>query len=346
MANIVLSLCRDTNVKVTSILTEISKKEDVTEFITTTQLIQVTINGLLKSKKEFSFELLKDLQNSLKDYETLLAQMNSQQGGLIRYFTSSRLRRKIEIANSLLHSKLEKFRESIKDEESITGNATTQLSNDQITGTQQQQQEQEETEAANIKLSLMIEDAEGKNLWAHLFGLETFMVKWIKFFNALKTIFPDIKEEEEGKIIQSIIDNSNTGHVNQHKFSEFLKGFGPIQDCIKNVKSITSAKWFYGFLSRSESELLLRDQHPGTFLIRFSSSQPGSFALAYTTINKGEKSTFHILINSCKPIGFQVPENQISRNFNNLYEIVEYYSVFLQTPLNTELPFESWFEGD
>jgi hypothetical protein len=103
-----------------------------------------------------------------------------------------------------------------------------------------------------------------------------------------------------------------------------------------------SAKWFYGFLSRPESELLLRDQSPGTYLIRFSSSQPGSFALAYTAVSRGEKSTSHILINSSKPTGFQVPENQSVRNFKNLYEIVEYYSVFLQHPYTSELPFERW----
>jgi hypothetical protein len=32
------------------------------------------------------------------------------------------------------------------------------------------------------------------------------------------------------------IDNCNTGSVSQHRFSEFLKGFGPVQDCIKNVR--------------------------------------------------------------------------------------------------------------
>ncbi len=30
-------------------------------------------------------------------------------------------------------------------------------------------------------------------------------------------------------------DNSNTNFINQHKFSEFLKGFGPVRDCVKNV---------------------------------------------------------------------------------------------------------------
>jgi hypothetical protein len=65
------------------------------------------------------------------------------------------------------------------------------------------------------------------------------MVKWDKFIFSLRTIFPEL-DEEEGKVLQSILDNSNTGQVNQHKFSEFLKGFGPIQDCLKNVFLIFS----------------------------------------------------------------------------------------------------------
>ncbi len=180
MAQMILTLCRDTNVKVTTILNEISKKEDVTEFITTIQLIQVTINGLLKSKKEFSFELLKDLQNSLKDYETLLAQLNSQPGGLLRFITSNRLRRKIEIANATLHSKLEKFRESIKDKEEQD---TPKSNNKGETSTVKEQRElanstsedsttEEEAETTKYRLSLMIEDKDGKDLWAALFGLE------------------------------------------------------------------------------------------------------------------------------------------------------------------------------
>jgi hypothetical protein len=70
---------------VLQILSEISKKEDVTEFITTIQLVQITINGLLKSKREFKFESLKDLQNALKDYEQLLGELNGT--GLLIMFT-------------------------------------------------------------------------------------------------------------------------------------------------------------------------------------------------------------------------------------------------------------------
>jgi hypothetical protein len=67
------------------------------------------------------------------------------------------------------------------------------------------------------------------------------MIEWEKFKLGLRKILTSIKEDEE-KVLQSILDNSNTGFVSQHKFSEFLKGFGPVQDCVRNVKSVLSAK--------------------------------------------------------------------------------------------------------
>ena len=65
--------------------------------------------------------------------------------------------------------------------------------------------------------------------------------------------------------------------------------------------------------------------------------------MAFSTLNAaGEKVPCHILINSCKPLGFQVQEqeNQEARIFQNLYELVDFYSVFLQLPFASDLPFE------
>lgn len=97
-------------------------------------------------------------------------------------------------------------------------------------------------------------------------------------------------------------DNSATGYVNMYKWSEFLKGFGPVTNVVTNVRNvrfppllrdaniasleskvrnILTAPWFHGFLTSREAELLLEDQWPGTFLIRFSRSSGGSFALAF-----------------------------------------------------------------
>lgn len=35
-----------------------------------------------------------------------------------------------------------------------------------------------------------------------------------------------------------IPDQSSTGTVTRYKFSEFLKGFGPLSECVKNVQEM------------------------------------------------------------------------------------------------------------
>jgi len=156
--------------------------------------------------------------------------------------------------------------------------------------------------------------------------------------------------QDEEKILGYLLDNAATGAVNQDKFSEFLKAFGPmksnISDCIKNMKLILREKWFHGFLSKTESEQLLQNQESGTFLIRFSKSKVGSFAIAFTAGTSGK--VYHIMINSCKPIGFKVYENETKqdRTFRDLNEVVKAYSYALITPLMSSIQYERWFQGD
>ena len=77
------------------------------------------------------------------------------------------------------------------------------------------------------------------------------------------------------------VDNAGTGYVSKFKFGEFLKGFGPLDQVNQNVQNILSARWFHGFLSSEEAERLIYLQPKGTYLVRFSQSSPGSFAIAY-----------------------------------------------------------------
>jgi hypothetical protein len=112
-----------------------------------------------------------------------------------------------------------------------------------------------------------------------------------------------------------------------YKWSEFLKGFGPLTNVVNNVRTTTTtaaatnasacttptladaallrdshcrvqvrniltAPWFHGFLTSREAELLLEDQPIGTFLIRFSRSSGGSFALAFV---QEHRKILHIL---------------------------------------------------
>jgi hypothetical protein len=90
------------------------------------------------------------------------------------------------------------------------------------------------------------------------------------------------------KIINLFLDNSNTGFCSLFKFGDFMTGFGPLNQCVDKMQAVLNADWFHGFLSSIEAEKLLEGQSPGTFLIRFSKSKAGSFAIAYV---EGPKST-------------------------------------------------------
>ncbi len=64
------------------------------------------------------------------------------------------------------------------------------------------------------------------------------MVEWGQFIAGLSL---PLKEQSE-KQLKMILDNSRTGSVNRFKFSEFLKGFGPLEHCIENVNRVISAE--------------------------------------------------------------------------------------------------------
>jgi len=156
---------------------------------------------------------------------------------------------------------------------------------------------------------------------------------------------PGLDAEAERKL-QSVLDHSKIGFVSQYKFSEFLKGFGPFNQCANNVKHILSQKWFYGFLSSGECQSLLTAANApeGTYMMRFSKSKPGSFALAF--VNNGQVR--HILIESDMPNGFRVPEQKKAGQlhlFKSLQEIINHYNVLTQ-PFIWDLPLQDWFHGD
>jgi len=193
---------------------------------------------------------------------------------------------------------------------------------------------------------IMIRDPAGKEWWRQAFG-NVVMVEWDRFIALFAARFPGKVSVVEIKQLQGILDHSNTGHMSQYKFSEYLKGFGPFEQCVDTTKKLLSEKWFHGFLSSRESELLLREsrQPDGSFLVRFSKSKPGSFALAFVQTG-GVK---HILVESAMPEGLKISE-QISsgstRVFKNIDEILNHYKFVLKFPYVDTVSQKPWFHGD
>jgi len=180
--------------------------------------------------------------------------------------------------------------------------------------------------------------------WNKLYGSETFVVEWPDFVRGLAI---SISKPEEDSL-KTIIDYSRTGSVTRYKFQEFLKGFGPLERCVANVKSVVSAEWFHGFISANESKKFLELQPIGTFLIRFSGSRPGSFVLDYVR-EPGHVRSVRLSGHPTGGFSALIEGGQTKeRVFKTLAELVETYASMnvLSRPFSTSLTNQPWFYGD
>jgi hypothetical protein len=208
------------------------------------------------------------------------------------------------------------------------------------------------TRASMIGLSngaaSVIEDDEGQLMWVESFGRQAKQVQNGQFFSALEKFLDHQLSDGEKRLLQYVINMGNeTPSIDVELFSGFLKGFGPLNVALSNVKSILGSNWFYGFLSHAEAIRLLETEPIGTYLVRFSLSKPGSFALEATILNpEGQPFVLPIQINST-PGGFAIHESESGdREFSSLHELISYYTAYLLQPLDSTIPFEVWFHGE
>ncbi|PRP81722.1 hypothetical protein PROFUN_10822 [Planoprotostelium fungivorum] len=190
------------------------------------------------------------------------------------------------------------------------------------------------------ELKTLIDDSDARLMWENSVGNQM-VADWSAFIKALSEDIGVITPDQQ-KVLRRILDNSNTGVVSAYKFGEFLKGFGPLNQCIQNLSHLLIQPWFHGFLSGEETKRFLESQPAGTFLVRFSSSKPGSFALGLA--QRGGKVN-HVMIRST-PEGFVMLESGQETLFASLDDIVAYYAPVLTSPFSSEILGASWFFGE
>lgn len=99
------------------------------------------------------------------------------------------------------------------------------------------------------------------------------------------------------------------------------------------IYSICSPQWFHGFLGSTEAQKALKGKPDGTFLIRFSTTNPGSYALtvAYSS------TVGHWRI-SCDKKNYETPTFSIDgRHYKSLDDIVQTHR-FGREPLQIKSP--------
>jgi len=123
-----------------------------------------------------------------------------------------------------------------------------------------------------------------------IFGASRQSVPWQEFAtafgNALAIIPSDVKQ------LQHVFDTE--GVVTKQTWDTFLLWFSPLKAIssyqteqddgydVSVILSICTAPYFRAFLGATEAQTLLKDQDSGTFLIRFSTTNPGHYALSAT----------------------------------------------------------------
>eukprot|EP01088_Endostelium_zonatum_P019356 TRINITY_DN6649_c0_g1_i2.p1 TRINITY_DN6649_c0_g1~~TRINITY_DN6649_c0_g1_i2.p1 ORF type:complete len:1133 (-),score=354.80 TRINITY_DN6649_c0_g1_i2:85-3483(-) len=176
----------------------------------------------------------------------------------------------------------------------------------------------------------MIPDPAGRKLWSEL-GQNTFSVTWSDFLAKLsKTTPTGTIPAADAKALHYILDPSNNDRVTSFKFSEFLKGFGPLDKCIENVRLLFSEDYFHGFLTSNEARALITGKPIGTFLLRFSETQPGSIVVSM--INK--KSEFlQIMVQADLPHGLRVRQTAtVTKTFSTFADLIAAYAKVLLLP--------------
>ncbi|KAL6062991.1 Gustatory receptor [Balamuthia mandrillaris] len=152
-----------------------------------------------------------------------------------------------------------------------------------------------------ILLEFRVEDELGRKFWKRHF-MDKDRTDWESFytnFYAFLKLDPpkptDIKLVCLNALMEELGDAEQKGVVTLKQFSDMLEWFGPLEGpgILDRIHEQLSQGWFHGKLSGAEAEKAVL-QHPhGSFLFRFSSSEPGSYAI---TVHSKRGSVKHFRV--------------------------------------------------
>jgi len=149
------------------------------------------------------------------------------------------------------------------------------------------------------QLDELVVDPEGRSVWVYFFGETTWFVPWADFLSQMENAIGfSMREEEE--FIKNTINFTRTNYVSAYEFGVFLRWFGPFTGSFHRLVESIKGGILCGFIPAIEANLLLEGKREGTYLIRCSKTQPGSFAVTFVDNTCKIK---HCLLFSVLPYG-------------------------------------------
>jgi len=185
----------------------------------------------------------------------------------------------------------------------------------------------------------LIQDNEARELWIKSFGESTLMVPFNVFLGALEAhLGIPLKDDEE--YMKMIIDFTRNDHVSAYEFSVFLKWFGPLKGSTQRMMESLVGGLLCGFVPAVEANLLLEGKRDGTFLIRCSKTQPGSFAVTFVDSMQKVK---HCLLYNVHPNGLSLKNPPTV--YGSLKEFADSHTNKLKHPLGNRLTLKKKLPG-
>jgi len=285
----------------------ISVTADLQELITTVNSVRTTLVPFVtSSKKSKSVSELPAFEVCLKGIKVTLNDLNNYFKDLEKEFsiyTWKTQKVKLYQLDFLLKQKLDQF--------SILFSL----------------EEPKDKKKAPSLVQTQIEDKEAREFWIKAFGEVTNMVPWPVFLQTLEqALSQNFKDDEDS--LKMFIDFTRTDHVSVFEFGVFLKWFGPFKQAFARMLEAVHGGLLCGFVPAVEANLLLEGKRDGTYLVRCSKTQPGSFAVTFVDSSTKVK---HCLLYSVTPNGLTLKNPPTV--YNSLKEFADAHTNKLKHPL-------------
>jgi hypothetical protein len=198
------------------------------------------------------------------------------------------------------------------------------------------------------------ENTLGRMLWKNYF-FGKWIVTWDEFVNAFSLIqnstnFTQIDQQ----CLKIILRVEETNGVAIENFSALLEWFGPFNDSkfLERIKDLLKKNYFFGYINQKYAEDLLKSEKKGSFLVRFSKSQPGCYTISIIT-RQSEIRHFRIYYQAITQ-KFKLFSCTFLEEYNSLEEVLtskkikEIFNIELnlKKPCSFNSPFQKIFEKD
>eukprot|EP01116_Phalansterium_solitarium_P009129 TRINITY_DN2315_c1_g1_i1.p1 TRINITY_DN2315_c1_g1~~TRINITY_DN2315_c1_g1_i1.p1 ORF type:complete len:518 (-),score=111.11 TRINITY_DN2315_c1_g1_i1:524-2077(-) len=158
------------------------------------------------------------------------------------------------------------------------------------------------SELDNVLIDCAVSDNVGRHFWkTYLIGKE--QVTWDEFQRSVIHFWQVTPDENFGlfmRCLKSVLANQKGRDaqffVALPRFGDVLRWFGPMpvaplrdnSGMLYEIATLLPSVWFHGDISQEDSEQRLFGKAPETFLVRFSSTAPGSYTVSRVSVDSSQ----------------------------------------------------------